>query len=77
MNPNYLDFEQPIADLEVKIEELQSLGNDVDLNISDEITKLKEKSRSLTQKIFSDLTPCPDSESPSSTRSVVFGRWSF
>lgn len=57
MNPNYLDFEQPIADLEVKIEELQSLGNNVDLNISDEIVKLKEKSATLTEQIFSDLTP--------------------
>ncbi len=57
MNPNYLDFEQPIADLEVKIEELQSLGDDADLNISDEIAKLKEKSTSLTEKIFTDLTP--------------------
>ncbi|NRB40555.1 MAG: acetyl-CoA carboxylase carboxyltransferase subunit alpha [Pseudomonadales bacterium] len=57
MNPNYLDFEQPIADLEVKIGELQSLGDDVDLNINDEITKLKEKSKVLTEKIFSDLTP--------------------
>lgn len=56
MNPNYLDFEQPIADLEVKIEELRSVGNDVDLNISDEITKLKEKSTALTEQIFSDLT---------------------
>lgn len=57
MNPNYLDFEQPIADLEVKIEELQSLGNDVDLNITDEIAKLKEKSKTLTEQIFKDLTP--------------------
>ena len=57
MNPNYLDFEQPIADLEVKIEELQSLGDNVDINISEEITKLKEKSASLTEQIFSDLTP--------------------
>ena len=40
MNPNYLDFEQPIADLEVKIQELQSLGDDVDINITEEIQKL-------------------------------------
>lgn len=57
MNPNYLDFEQPIADLEVKIKELQSLGNSVDINITDEIHKLQEKSLKLTEKIFSDLTP--------------------
>ena len=40
MNPNYLEFEQPIAELEVKIEELQSVGNDVDVNITEEITDL-------------------------------------
>lgn len=57
MNPNYLDFEQPIADLEVKIEELRSVGHDNDLNIGDEITKLSEKSAKLTQKIYSSLTP--------------------
>lgn len=57
MNPNYLDFEQPIAELEVKIQELQSVGQDVDVNINDEIQNLKAKSTSLTEKIFSDLTP--------------------
>ena len=55
MNPNYLDFEQPIADLEAKIEELRMVGNDTDINISDEITRLKKKSISLTESIFSDL----------------------
>lgn len=57
MNPNYLDFEQPIAELEVKIEELQLVGSDNDINISEEINKLKEKSHKLTEKIFSNLTP--------------------
>ncbi|MGB2271919.1 MAG: acetyl-CoA carboxylase carboxyltransferase subunit alpha [Pseudomonadales bacterium] len=57
MNPNYLDFEQPIAELEVKIEELRSVGHDNDLNISDEINKLTEKSAKLTAKIYSSLTP--------------------
>ncbi|NRA42959.1 MAG: acetyl-CoA carboxylase carboxyl transferase subunit alpha [Pseudomonadales bacterium] len=56
MNPNYLDFEQPIADLEVKIQELQSLGDDVDINITEEIQKLNEKSTALTSKIFDDLS---------------------
>ena len=37
MNPNYLDFEQPIAELEVKIEELQLVGSDNDINIGEEI----------------------------------------
>ena len=40
MNPNYLDFEQPIADLEVKINELRLVGADNKLNITDEIQKL-------------------------------------
>ncbi len=57
MNPNYLEFEQPIAELEAKIEELQLVGSDNDLNITDEIGKLREKSIKLTENIYSDLTP--------------------
>lgn len=57
MNPNYLDFEQPIAELEVKIEELQLVGSDNDINIGEEINKLREKSTKLTEKIYSDLSP--------------------
>lgn len=57
MNLNYLEFEQPIADLEAKIEELRRVGDDSDLNISDEIAKLQSKSQALTQSIFADLTP--------------------
>ena len=57
MNPNYLDFEQPIAELETKIEELSLVGSDNDINISEEINTLKEKSRKLTQKIYGDLSP--------------------
>lgn len=57
MNPNYLDFEQPIAELEAKINELRLVGEDnADLNLSDEIGRLQEKSRTLTQSIFSDLS---------------------
>ena len=37
MNPNYLDFEQPIAELESKIEELSSMGDSAALNINDEV----------------------------------------
>jgi len=55
MNPNYLDFEQPIAELEAKIEELRYVGDDTEINIGDEISKLEEKSRSLTKTIFSKL----------------------
>jgi len=57
MNLNYLSFEQPIAELEGKIEELQLVGNDNDVNIAEEITKLREKSRKLTQNIYTKLTP--------------------
>lgn len=57
MNPDYLDFEQPIADLEFKINELRLVGSDNKLNIGEEINKLQEKSRKLTEKIFSSLTP--------------------
>lgn len=56
MNLNFLDFEQPIAELEAKIDELNYLSGDTDINISDEIKKLKEKSRALTESIFSNLT---------------------
>lgn len=56
MNPNYLDFEQPIAELEAKIEELRLVGSDNKLNIADEIAKLQEKSVSLTKSLFSDLS---------------------
>lgn len=56
MNLDYLDFEQPIAELEAKIEELQRVGNDNELNIADEIKKLREKSRKLTESIYSDLS---------------------
>ncbi|GAB3095102.1 acetyl-CoA carboxylase carboxyltransferase subunit alpha [Aestuariicella hydrocarbonica] len=57
MNPNFLTFEQPIADLEAKIEELQLVGSDNDLNIAEEISKLREKSIKLTESIYSNLTP--------------------
>lgn len=56
MNPYYLDFEQPIAELEEKIEELRLVGNDSELNITDEINRLKSKSVSLTENIFADLS---------------------
>lgn len=56
MNPNYLDFEQPIATLESKIEELQMVGNDNDINITEEISKLREKNIKLTETIYSNLT---------------------
>ena len=56
MNLNFLEFEQPIAELEAKIDELHYVSDDADVNISEEIGKLKAKSRELTKSIFSNLT---------------------
>ena len=57
MDPNYLEFEQPIAELEAKIRELRLVGDDNELNINEEIQRLKDKSFRLTEKIYSKLTP--------------------
>jgi acetyl-CoA carboxylase carboxyl transferase subunit alpha len=56
MNPNFLDFEQPIAELEAKIEELRLVGSDGKINISEEIARLKVKSSELTKSIFKSLS---------------------
>jgi acetyl-CoA carboxylase carboxyl transferase subunit alpha len=58
MNLNFLEFEQPIAELEAKIDELRYIGDeaDVDINIDEEVSKLEAKSKLLTQSIFSGLT---------------------
>ncbi len=53
---SYLDFELPIAELEEKIEELRYVGNDKEININEEITRLEAKARSLTESIFSSLS---------------------
>ncbi len=57
MNPNFLEFEQPIAELEAKIRELKLATADVDINLTEEIAKLQGKLQSLTENIFSKLTP--------------------
>jgi acetyl-CoA carboxylase carboxyl transferase subunit alpha len=57
MAMNFLEFEQPIAELEAKIEELRFLGTDASANISEEIKRLQTKSRALTTSIFSNLSP--------------------
>ena len=57
MDPNYLEFEQPIAELEAKIRELRLVGVDNELNINEEIQRLMDKSSRLTEKIYSKLTP--------------------
>lgn len=53
---NYLDFEKPLAELQEKIEELRRVGNDQDINLSEEIAKLEEKRDSLTRSIFNSLS---------------------
>ena len=57
MNPNYLDFEQPIADLETKIQELRHASNGPAVNIDAEVHALQDKLRKRTATIFRDLTP--------------------
>lgn len=57
MDLNFLEFEQPIAELEAKVEELRLVGDDDEINIQDEITRLESKCRSLTESIFSNLKP--------------------
>ncbi|RKZ38929.1 MAG: acetyl-CoA carboxylase carboxyl transferase subunit alpha [Gammaproteobacteria bacterium] len=56
MNLNFLDFEQPIAELEAKIDELRYVNHDTEINISDEIARLQVKCQDLTRSIFSSLT---------------------
>jgi len=57
MDLNFLPFEQPVAELEAKIEELRHVGDDNEINIAEEIEHLQEKSRALTEQIFAALTP--------------------
>lgn len=56
MNLDYLDFEQPIAELEEKINELRRMGSSREINLTDEVAKLQEKSAQLTKTIFSNLS---------------------
>lgn len=54
---DYLDFEQPIAELQQKVEELRFVADGSEVNLSEEIRRLEDKSRSLTEEIFAKLTP--------------------
>ncbi|WP_223787484.1 acetyl-CoA carboxylase carboxyltransferase subunit alpha [Marinicella meishanensis] len=56
MNTDYLDFEQPLAELEAKINELQNVSDDNAMNIDEEIQRLKSKLKSKTESIFSNLS---------------------
>lgn len=53
---NFLDFEQPIAELEAKIEELRYVNDDSEINVGEEIARLQKRSNELTESIFSSLT---------------------
>jgi acetyl-CoA carboxylase carboxyl transferase subunit alpha len=57
MDLNFLDFEQPIAELEAKIDELRLVGHDANINIQEEVDRLQKKSLALTESIFSGLNP--------------------
>jgi acetyl-CoA carboxylase carboxyl transferase subunit alpha len=57
MDPNFLDFEQPIAELQAKIEELRYVTDDSEINITEEIATLEKKAANLTRSIFNKLTP--------------------
>lgn len=57
MNPNYLDFEQPIAELQAKIDELRNVGSDNAINLDEEIQRLQAKMRQEIKGIFKNLTP--------------------
>jgi len=59
MSLNFLDFEQPIAELDAKIGELELVnsGQELDLNLEDQITQLREKNKEQTKKIFANLDP--------------------
>jgi acetyl-CoA carboxylase carboxyl transferase subunit alpha len=54
---SFLEFEQPIAELEAKIDELKFVSSDAEVNIGEEIARLKAKSRALTTSIFANLSP--------------------
>ena len=56
MDLKFLDFEQPIAELEAKIEELRFVGDDSEININEEVARLRNKSETLTRSIFAKLT---------------------
>jgi len=57
MNSNHLDFEQPIAELQAKIDELRNVGSDNALNLDEEIQRLQAKMRQKLTSVFKDLTP--------------------
>lgn len=62
MKPIFLDFEQSVADLTNKIEELQFMQGKSDVDISDDIARLQKKSDDLTKSLYAKLTPAQVSQ---------------
>ena len=58
MDLKFLDFEQPIAELQAKIDELRKVEFDNNFDISETLKQLEQKCESLTETIFSDLSDC-------------------
>jgi acetyl-CoA carboxylase carboxyl transferase subunit alpha len=56
MKPTFLEFEQPVAELEAKIDELRYVQDDSALDISEEIARLQKKSQALTKEIYGKLS---------------------
>ncbi len=71
---SFLEFEQPIAELEAKIEELGHVGTDSRVNIAEEIARLQKKSRQLTTSIFAALTPLADHAAGAASAASVHAR---
>ncbi len=80
MNSNYLDFEQPIAELQAKIDELRNVGSDNAINLDEEIQRLQVKMRQKIKGIFKDLTPwqiCQLSRHPLRPYTLDYIDWIF
>ena len=71
MKSNFLEFEQPIAELEAKIEELRNVGSDNALNLEEEIQRLQGKLRSKTESIFNNLSPWQVAQLSMTTTALV------
>jgi acetyl-CoA carboxylase alpha subunit len=73
---SFLDFEQPIAELEAKIEELRHVKAGDGANIQAEIARLENKAKQLTRNIFSNLSPLADHATRASSATPVLARLS-
>ena len=74
MKQTFLDFEQPIAELQSKIDELRYVHEDSAVDISDEITRLSKKSQQLTKEIYSKLSVVADRAGGAAPAAAVHAR---